>query len=547
MNSKLFMVHWKAIVLMGLIIVVSCSDTANTLTGRAAIAAKAVAAPPPTGSTPSNPTEVSPPSSGPWVQLVNGHLVYQQDAKGNQVPDFSHVGYGSGTQPIPQVPVQITLSPQANGDDTARIQQAIDTVSHHTPNTQGLRGAVLLQAGQYRIGGTLNIQTSGVVLRGANSGPNGTVLVAQGSPHTLVKVAGTGTWAIDGTSHHITDSYVPVGAFTFHVDSTAGLKVGDSIIVQRPTSAAWIHTLGMDQLPPRKDGRPIHQWIPGPGLNFDRTITAINNQQITIDAPLTNAIEQQYTNAIIWRYSFPGRISQVGIEDLSSDGQAFTTAPGYASGGYFNSEFAHIDAVENGWMQHVVFQHYGNGISLGSTAKWVTISNVQALNMGRVSVSAAPAAFSVDGQFNLVEQCQVTGSYMHAWVTQEWEAGPNVFTQCTATGEHMDAAPHQRWGTGTLFDDMSITGQFSLINRGNEGSGQGWSAANDVLWNCKTATYEVQSPPTAQNWAIGCTGKINTSPLFPGTQGYIDSPGQPVQPTSLYAEQLAERLHTPNR
>lgn len=303
----------------------------------------------------------------------------------------------------------------------------------------------------------------------------------------------------------------------------------------------------MDQIPPRKDGHPIKQWTPGSGLEFDRIITAIDSttNQITIDAPLTNALDQQYSNAVIWQYTFPGRISQVGIENLRSDGQAFMTTPGYASGGFFNSQFAHMDSVENGWIYNVIFEHYGNGISLGSTTKWITISNVQALNMGLISLSDAPAAFSIDGQFNLVKQCQVTGSHMHAWVTQGWEAGPNVFTQCTATGEHMDAAPHQRWGTGTLFDDMSITGQFALIDRGNAGSGQGWSAANEVLWNCQTTSYQVQSPPTAQNWAIGCTGKITTPP-FPGPQGYIDSPNHPVQPISLYAEQLAERLHTTN-
>src|SRR5262249_13536708 len=133
-------------------------------------------------------------SSGPWVQFVNGHLVYRQDAQGNRIPDFSYVGYSDGTQLIPEVLVEITLAPQPSGDDTARIQQAIDTVSQRTPDAEGLRGAVLLQAGQYRIGGTLNIQSSGVVLRGAGSKPDGTVLVAQGSPHTLVNVAGTGTW-----------------------------------------------------------------------------------------------------------------------------------------------------------------------------------------------------------------------------------------------------------------------------------------------------------------------------------------------------------------
>jgi hypothetical protein len=99
---------------------------------------------PSTSNTPITPTKTTVPSSGPWVQFVNGHLVYRQDTQGNRVPDFSSVGYSGGTQPIPQVPVQITLSPQANGDDTARIQQAIDTIFQHPLDAQGLRGAVLL-------------------------------------------------------------------------------------------------------------------------------------------------------------------------------------------------------------------------------------------------------------------------------------------------------------------------------------------------------------------------------------------------------------------
>jgi hypothetical protein len=75
------------------------------------------------------------------------------------------------------------------------------------------------------------------------------------------------------------------------------------------------------------------------------------------------------------------------------------------------------------------------------------------------------------------------------------------------------------------------------------GSGHGWA----VGWNCAAATYVVQQPPGAMNWAIGCTGRsqpalrpFGAGPPLPA--GTFDSPGKPVEPKSLYLAQLAERL-----
>src|SRR5436853_6755619 len=82
------------------------------------------------------PTTPSVEKGGSWLQMVNGHLVYGQDAQGNQIPDFSAVGYGGGGVPLPNVPTQITLNPQSTGDDTPRIQQALDQVAKLTPNAQ---------------------------------------------------------------------------------------------------------------------------------------------------------------------------------------------------------------------------------------------------------------------------------------------------------------------------------------------------------------------------------------------------------------------------
>ncbi|TMC15806.1 MAG: hypothetical protein E6J34_20975 [Chloroflexi bacterium] len=502
---------------------------------------KADSSPTPTATVQSTQNAVS------WLQIVNGQLVYGQDAQGNKIPDFSSVGYGGGGVPLPNVATRFTLNPQSTGDDTSRIQQALDQAGKLTPNGQGIRGAVMLTAGTYRISGTLAIKTSGVVLRGAGSGSGGTILLAQGQPHTLVKVGGDGTWQHDGSVHHVTDAYVPVGARTFKVDSTSGLAVGDHIIVQRPTTAAWIHAIGMDRIPPRKNGGIPRQWQPGPGLLFDRIITAVNGQQITIDAPLTNALEHDYTDATVWKYTFPGRISQTGIENLSSDAIAVTSTPNYASdAGYHKSSFVSIEAVENGWVNNVIIHHYGNGMSIGGLAKWVTITHSQSLDVVVPQEKRdAPAAFNISGQQSLIEYCKVTGFPIHAWVTQALTAGPDVFYKCSAEAtSRIDGAPHQRWGTGTLFDNMSIAnGHLALQNRGNFGSGQGWSAANDVLWNCVTKDYLVENPPTAHNWAFGCQGTSQTSAE---PQGVIVSPGQALQPDSLYVQQLRERLHNPS-
>src|SRR5206468_1046060 len=106
----------------------------------------------------------------------DGRLVYEADARGNRVPDFSHCGYLGGGVTIPDVPVRVRV-PVVPGDATARIQAAIDYVAKLPTDERGLRGAVLIEAGHHGIAGQLRITASGVVVRGRGQGPDGTVLV----------------------------------------------------------------------------------------------------------------------------------------------------------------------------------------------------------------------------------------------------------------------------------------------------------------------------------------------------------------------------------
>ncbi|HEV2968529.1 MAG TPA: hypothetical protein VGY55_00990 [Pirellulales bacterium] len=103
-----------------------------------------------------------------WVHLDSrGMLVYEALPSGDRIMDFSSAGYMGGGVTIPSLPVSKIARP-SGGDDTAAIQEAIDSVSRACP-VGGFRGAVLLEPGMFKCKATLAFRASGVVLRG--SGP----------------------------------------------------------------------------------------------------------------------------------------------------------------------------------------------------------------------------------------------------------------------------------------------------------------------------------------------------------------------------------------
>ena len=484
---------------------------------------------------------INPTAKTLWLSQSGGKLVYGRDAQGNRIPDFSQVGYYGGDQMIPTVPVRATVTAKASGDDTARIQKIIDGVG-----ATGRPGAVLLAGGTYRLSGTLNLKYSGVVLRGSGrTGASRTLLRGTGVPHTLVSIgARTGAPVQVGSKMAVKDAYVPVGATHLNVTGAkAALKAGDTIIVQRPQEHAWITAIGMDKIPPRPDGTPSTQWTAGQGQQFERTVTAVSGTKVTLDVPLTNALESTYAHAVVWKYSFVQRISGAGMENLAANGSAMETDAGWHDGGYFDSGLVSVDRAQNSWVRNVTANRFGSAYTLGTQALRVSVIRTWSLDESvPQDISAQPAAYTSSGQQNLIDTCRVTGSNLHAWTTQARVPGPNVFTNCSATNTGtrvFDAGPHQRWSSGTLYDRMTTTGKILLQGRSFLGSGQGWAGANNVLYNCVTGSYLVENPPTAHNWAIGCTG-TKTATLARHALGEIQT-ATGTLPASLYLEQLAER------
>jgi len=513
-----------------------------------------------------------------WVKFENGKLVYGADEYGNRIPDFSSVGYEGGGVPIPDIAVRATIDRVAGEkDSTPRIQQAINELAKQPIDQDGFRGALLLRAGSYPIAGTLRVNASGIVLRGEGSGGQGTTLIAEGAPHTLVRLGGAGGWERAGPARDILDHYVSIGATTITLEDSAEFNPGDRVVVEWAMDAPFLHAIGMDRIPPRRDGGEIKQWPVGMALRFDRRIVNVEpvagGKRLTLDAPLTTRMVRG-EGARVWRYKFPKRVDHVGIENLAGYGKAFERggSTGHAEGNrgdcppeengeddagasaapsapctapvlqwaagrsYFNSVFVSFDSVENAWMRKIRVTHFSGIAAINQHARAVTVTDVEGDHIDTQFTHAPPQAFSIDGQQSLVENCSVTGNYSHVWMTQARVAGPDVFRNCTAKGHNLDAGPHQRWAAGVLYDNLHIQGPILVHNRSNMGTGHGWAGSATVLWNCDAQMYYVESPPGAYNWAFGTRGSVERA-----QDGQVISPGKHVEPESLYEEQMKER------
>jgi hypothetical protein len=214
------------------------------------------------------PARGDPAGTGSWVSAgPDGRLAYRADPQGNRIPDFSNCGYGGGGVAPPTVAGRLTVE-ATPGDMTAAIQAALDGVGRLPPDAAGFRGAVVLGRGTFHVGGTLHLRASGVVLRGAGQGEDGTVLVCEGTTqHNLIEVAGSGSRGYDlpREATAITDDYVPVGATAFDVADTGRLRVGQTVWVDRPATPAWLAAIGMDRIPPHRsppehDGERVQAW-----------------------------------------------------------------------------------------------------------------------------------------------------------------------------------------------------------------------------------------------------------------------------------------------
>ena len=463
------------------------------------------------------------------LQVKNDKLTYSKDPKGNRILDFSFCGYRNSEQDIPDVNTAIFV-PCKKGDSSAEIQRAIDYVSSLAPGKNGFRGAVLLDKGVYTLSKELRISTSGVVLRGTDK--EKTVLLKTGVDRgALIYVEGKNNKIVQDTLS-IKSAYVPVNDYSMEVSSAVQLNKGDRVMVLRPSTKEWIASIGCDIF---GGGISSLGWKPGDtNLYWDRTVTSVNGNKVTLDVPLTVALDAVYGESKMLRYRWTGRLSNSGVENM-------TLVSDYNK--QYSKDEDHcwvgisIENAEDCWVRRVDFKHFaGSAVAVQRTASRVTVEDCMSKEPVSEIGGMRRCTFFTMGQLTLFQRCY-SEQGIHDFSVGFSAPGPNAFVQCDSKESLGFSGSIDAWACGLLFDVVNIDGHnLTYKNLGQDKNGAGWNTANSLFWQCTAAEIECYTPSKdAPNRAYGCWAQ------FSGDGEWGESNNH-VQPRSIFYAQLEDRL-----
>ncbi len=527
------------------------------------------------------------------VAPVNAHIVAPVDNKlkyntyneyGDTLGDYSYGGFAAGKYNLPEsanIPVVMEISPTGTKDDTQHIQAAIDKIYNEASDDNFK--ILKLKAGTYYINKSGIRLKSGIVLSGEGQGPTGTILYAyEAVKNTPVMVSGIAPATISD-KYYITDSYVKSGSKTINLsaEDIKNFKVGDLITIVHPSTEKWVE--GMRMINIENSSKGDNSWKAGAvDMPTERTITAINGTEITLDFALFVPYNKEYSDSYIVKNDDSQRVRLAGVQNLRIEsfynGDPTDENHGNTAISFTNAKDCFVRDVS---VKHFVL----SAVALGACTKQITVLNVSSLEPISIVQGSRRYAFSnsTSAQQNLFAGCY---SYdgRHDYEASFTVTGPIVFVDSVIDKSNSSAETHGTWSTGVLYDNIyqvpnDTSGYLCLANRGIYGTSksQGWTAGGSVMWNTLSNLVIVHKPPmTYQNFMVGTWGiyddqaakslktkfaevyrkyfrttdyynaqnshyATNEGTSFVG-DAYKEAEFTPVEPRSLYKAQLSERF-----
>lgn len=473
------------------------------------------------------------------------------DTRGSgRLYDFAHAGRGT-TDPCPTLPVfdalQFGVKPDSGEESIPAIQAALDAAGAAGGGVVQLPPGIL-DCNVHRKLPTLRIRHPRVVLRGAGSGPEGTLLVNHrysDSPEPK-KPWLAGQFPLLHLGPESDAPPLPLtnvlagqrGSTQITVENSAALRIGQPCLLrQLETDGSLAQDLVQNRVKVaanwRGEGRELVSQL--------ATITAIDGPHVTLDAPLHRSIS-------LWPAQLCAfdMLDRVGVCSLRIrglwDGFFVHHKNPEHDNGWDQVRFAR---VRHGYARDLVHENATTALGLSDCLGCVVLASRLIGNPGHNS-------FTVTGRStgNLLRDCHA-GRNMHGFNMQGTIAG-NAVVDCSMD-EPCGIDLHGGIGCDNLIDN--------LIGGINKGGGSGnavpprhgpgltfwnWAAGHFnpyKVWQRHTSFADHDTTPGfiaigvhglygQQLTCLGPDGPTDRPMATPW--GWVESPGQRVTPRSLY-------------
>jgi hypothetical protein len=476
---------------------------------------------------------------------------------GHYLHDFSYAGYHAGEVAIPTASGTVYdvttygADPTGDADSTDAIQRAIDAAV--------APAIVDFPAGTYRIDGTLDVSTSGVVLRGAGVGATFLAFTKFDGLDYAAHLTFAG--AVTQGADHLLTADASARETTIELD-TAGLSVGDAVVIGFTITPEFVEEHGM-----------TGTWVT---FNddwkafFRRTIVALDATSVTLDVPIRYPMKLRDGASLRVE---TGHLTEVGLEGMS-----MSNAANWADA--WSTTQVHLvlmSGVRDAWVRDIAsfaspYPDDGEGQHLISSgieildSRRVTISDVTLENAAHrgdggngylFEISRSNEILTVDataraGRHNFIQNWDF-GTSGCVWLRTTSEDGRSLLGDWDPIGYASYSEFHHSLAMANLIDQSTTTDGWQGVNRQGESSGAGHSATQNVWWNLTGEGYlrslqygdgyivgtegmEVHVDPTEWDWNDSGEG---TSP-----EDWAEGLGaaRTLDPPSLYEDQLGRRL-----
>lgn len=443
--------------------------------------------------------------------------------------DYSACGYHASEKAIPDVRNAVFVGSDG-ADCYEKLQRAINYVSAQKPDKNGHRGAVLLGEGTFRISKPLRISTSGVVIRGAGRGK--TTIIKQGYDRGALLYIEGGMKMTGGDTIAVAGEKTMAGATTLTLTSASKIQKGSRIRIVRPSTKEWIASLCCNDF---GGGLDYTGWKPTDiDITWDRTVSAVNGNSITLDAPITTTLDKKYGGGFVVTGYNSAEISECGVENLTLMSEHNSWNPKDEDHCW---DAIWADNARDCWVRRVEFRHFaGSAVNLQKHTSRITVEDCIAGEPVSETGGWRRCVFITRGQQTLIQRC-VSRQGIHDFAAGFCAAGPNAFVQCEGENSLGFSGSIGSWAAGLLFDIVNIDGNdISFKNLEQFQFGTGWNTANSMMWQCTGSTLYCYSPDSDnRNSAHGCWGTLTGNAEWTSSNDH-------VKPRSLFYAQLEKRM-----
>lgn len=400
------------------------------------------------------------------------------------LPDFSRAGYRGGFEP-PRV--ERTLDAREHGvvadddvDDAPAIQAALDAAPEGAV-------AVLLPAGRLVLGRPLLLGRDGLVLRGAGTEENATVLFCPRPLSELRPDSDPKQWSWSGGMIELHPAARANSGKAFRLEAPAedGARsfVADvPLFAKGPVEGAWY------ELTQKNDGKDtLLDWLYGGVVPRDAMgdelrrhlghnlrawvrVARVEKDRVTLEDPLPFPVRPEWTA----RFAPRTAVFEVGVEDLVIRFPR-TPYPGHLKEKGYNA--LQLEDVVDGWVRNVRIEDADSGVFVARSRR-VTVSDVTL--EGRRMHHGLSVSWASDCLFT---RWRIDAPHRHG-TTVSWSAHGNVFSKGTGRDLALDA--HRASPFRNLHTDIEIVYGEKPMQPLRSGGGEGrgpHSARENVYWN----------------------------------------------------------------